>query len=214
MVSETIQQVVPMVPSDMRVELGLIGSLFASLLVYQAAAQTINQMGEGKVKKDAAFAKNFAERIIRLINDPEFQNLIRSVIILRTPEGEPISEERIEQIRAMLNFTLLYIAFAVKYKIETGHLTGKELADMIRDMLEGKIPNDMKENDPRFALIKAMKGQIDLIPHKEFKKMLQALQNYYDKNPNIDEMIRPSDVLQKVFASPKHFPQRYPTVYR
>ena len=176
------------VPGQFIGALGLLGALFATAAFYPTLAQTLKDAkGETKKIDDAQFAKNYLEQVKRLIENPDFDKLAKYTIIARADASE-VSEKLI----AVVKLVLLFTAIALYYKVETGHLTGQEVAGLVNG--EIKLPDD----DPRLPLVKLIKESFTDIPEEELAQLLEGFFEYFDKNPKVDELVEPNSLLRSL----------------
>lgn len=198
-IQDAVSQVIPLLPGNMAAELGLIGALFATGAMYQAAWMTIAQGGKsqaGNGSINAKFARNYADRTIATVTGQTFNDFVKSTIISKMKEsGETMSDERKDQIIAMIKVTLLFNALALMTKVEVGHLTVEELAAMIL----GKIT--FKQKDQRTTLVSLIKDSLTKLVRNERERLVGALLAYYNSNPKLESLADPVKAFEGIFEN-------------
>jgi hypothetical protein len=196
-IQHVMMNVIP--DEQFRAELGLIGALFGASAIYRTTWVTLMEgqgaAGSGK-KKNAAFARNYAKDIEKLVTSTKLDNFVLvSCMKMERGQGKPaVTEERLRQLAAIIKLVHLVSALAVIYWIETKHITPEEIADM----MNGKM--QLPEKDPRLPLIKLVQQQLKLIPPDEKKRVLQGLFDYLDSKPKVDDLLEPGIVFDNLNA--------------
>ena len=195
-IQDAVNPVLPLMPGDMRAELGLLGTLMMTTLVAQTTLITIASGGTGKGKNiDMEFAKNFAKILLAKLANGSIEREVYSKIISKLPQGSELTDPQREQINAKVKLMLLFNALALINKVEMGHLTAEELADMINP--NGLIK--LKEGDPRIELIKYIRDNLALLPPSERASLLEKLFEYYDGQPSLENLADQSKAYAAIF---------------
>jgi hypothetical protein len=197
-VTNTIEGAVQAVTStvasagDMSAALGLIGALFATAAMYPAVMATLMQ-GTGGTAINATFAKDFANQVIRQVQDPAFNSFLLNSVTANSGE-EPVTPERAQQLVAIVKVVALFNALALMTKVETGHLTSEELTAMVT----GKITFD--EGDPRTTLVALLQQQLGLISNvQERRGVVESLLTFFDNNPDVETLAAPANSIAGMF---------------
>lgn len=193
-ICDSIGPIQNMIPSDMRAELGLIGAMFATGAMYQAAVVTVAK-GVAGPNIDLKFAKNYAAQTIGWIKSEEFNNFLGAMFIGKTENGQPITEERKKQIAAIMKVTLLMNALALIEKVQIGHLTGEELKAMIDP--EGAIK--IGANDSRAPLIQLIRENLKQMTEPQKEELLSSLFAYYETQPKLEKLTEPVNDFKALF---------------
>lgn len=181
--------------SDMSVQLGIIGSIFAAGIQYFTIAQLASGAADGKAtKKDLAFAKGYAENMLALVGTPHFNSYLTAIVAQSVPKDTTTSPQRSIELVAMLKVILLSSALAMVYKAEAGKMTGTEFAGM----LSGNIK--FEAGDVRASLITQIKTNLKLLSPKDQEKFLLTLLEYFDGDPSIDTLADPSKVFSGIYG--------------
>lgn len=191
-----IQQIVSLISDDARDDLGLIGALFAQGLVYRSIVETIAGEAVGKEEKGKAFARNYSRAVMKLVAGEELNQFINGLLSDKLSNGKPMKESRKQELTLIVKIVLLCTALAVMYKSETGAITGQEFAELLKP--DGKIP--LAPDDMKTRLVQMIRTLLSALPESERAKLLNNLIAYMDRNDNIDFMIKPANVFEKVFT--------------
>lgn len=183
-----IHRLYNLVPSDARAELGLIGALFSVGLVYQATIESIMFPGKGEKPKGMAFARNYVRNVMKMITGEGADAFIRNLL------GDKMDEKRKDGILASMKLILLATALGVVYKIETGGISGKEFAAL----LSGKM--ELPKNDLKADLVGYIKIQLSMLSKTEQENLLSSLIGFMDDDHNLDFMLNPSHVFERVLS--------------
>lgn len=188
-----------LLPNDARSDLGLIGALFSLGLVYQATVENIMSPGKAEKRKGMNFARNYVRNVMKMITSEKSVQFIKNLL------GDKMGEERKDGILAAMKFVLLATALGIVYKIETGGMTGKEFAAMLSGNMK------MDAGDLKTDLVGYLKIQLSMIPKEQQEPLLRSLIGFMDDNHNLDFMLNPSHVFEKVLSDfnsggPVHHP--------
>lgn len=188
-------QVVAPVISDINIQLGMIGAIFAAGTQYFTIAQMAAGSAEGKApKKDIAFAKGYAENMLGLVASASFNTYLTAIVAQSVPKDTTVSPQRSIELVAMLKIILLSSALAMVYKAEAGKMTGTEFAGM----LSGNIK--FEAGDVRANLILQIKSNLSMISAPDREKLLSTLLEYFDNDPSIDTLSDPSKVFAGIYG--------------
>lgn len=184
--------VLPASMGDMRAELGLIGAFYAAGMQYFTVAQ-MARGGPGKPVDPLEFARGFARNAVALLRDEKFTTYLQALLTEKGQAGKPVDPARVAEGVSALKFILAASALALLYKAEEGVLTGQRLADV----LTGSAL--VSEYDPKFALSFLLKEHLSsLSPHMR-ATILNALMDYFDKNPSFEALANPARVLSGIY---------------
>lgn len=188
-------------PKDMRAELGLIGAMFMTGMIYYTTAETIARGRKKGPLKNLAFARNFAKNVIQYINSQELNLLVRNmrwdaISKKRNKKGteqkiDPRKEQQKERLITVLKIGMLSNALALYYKTETGKITSEEFAAM----LSGNIV--LKPGGVDAAMVNLLRIFLKLLPEELRNRLMEGLLSYMDSDPKIEFMLDP----QKLFSS-------------
>lgn len=188
-VLDMYNQVIVPVTGDMRAELGLIGAIFAAGVQYFTIAQIASSSAVGTKPKDGAFAKGYAENIVSLVGTNSFNQYITALVVRGASTSEPLSEDRIKELTAMIKLVLLSSALTMLYKAEAGKMTSEEFVGM----LQGEIA--FEEGDVRATLVGLINAHLNQLSPRFREKVLISLLEYLDSDPSIDTLAEPAKVL-------------------
>lgn len=181
--------------SDISVQMGIIGSIFAAGIQYFTIAQLAAGGGDGKAaKKDLAFAKGYAENMLGLVASPSFNSYLTAIVAQSIPKDTTTSPQRSLELVAMLKIILLSSALAMVYKAEAGKMTSFEFVGM----LSGTIK--FEAGDVRASLITQIKANLKLLSPKDQEKFLVTLLEYLDSDPSIDTLAEPAKVFAGIYG--------------
>lgn len=187
--------IMPMM-GDMRAELGLIGAIYAAGIQYFTLAQIASEsVGKNARPKDGEFAKGYAENVVKLIGDPQFNAYLLAIVARGVPQGESLVKERLREQCAMVKVVLLSSALAMLYKSEAGKMTSLEFAAM----LKGEIK--FQDGDIRATLVALIRENLDEISPALKEVILGALLEYFDSDPAIEALGDPAKVFAGIYGT-------------
>jgi len=176
----------------MRAELGLIGALFAAAAFYPAMMRTMGEAeASGGQIKDASFAKDYAGQVAKLVGSEDFDAMVKYALIEKMPNADKMDEATKLRLIAAVKLIMLMTALALVSKVEMGHLTGLDIAGMIKG--EVKLP----KGDPRIPLLALIGQQLRALPRRQRATLLEAIFEYFDTDPSVDDLLEPSHLLQE-----------------
>lgn len=184
--------------NELKILWSFLGPALATSVFTPAALSTFrgSDTKEGKVDLKE-FVKDYVQVIKKLVSNPLFGDIIAKLIPqelihqLNAMSNKTFSQF-FPQLMSMLKLTLLFTALGSYYKYETGHLTGKEILDLIHQ--PDKF--NLKENDPRRELINTI--QLYLVDLKGYqKKYLEKIFQYFDGNPSFEDIFSAITLMQQ-----------------
>lgn len=198
------------IPNDMRAELGLIGALFSVGAAYYATGAAVADAGEAQKPKGGDFAKNYAEKMIQLTSSPEFTSFLVAVMTHKTEEGQPISEQRMNQLVAIVKAVMLSVALALLYKLGgmsdkqpgTGWITDKEFAGMLNGNIE------LKDGTLEGSVKAALQAQLQLMSANTRVSFLTNVLDYMANNPDVDKLADIANLIAQITEQPADTPAK------
>lgn len=191
-IADSAQQMVALVPGDMRAELGLIGALFANGAAYQATWITVGEAEKTQGRGlNLEFAKNYASRLIKLCNDDQFTSYLTAIIINHLEGTERPSPETIQQWVNIAKIGMLLSALALFYQLETGGQSGAEVVAMLKPDAQA-----LAASDPRSGLIKMIQSYLKTLDPATAEKALENIMGFLDSNKSVKSLTDPVTVLQ------------------
>lgn len=170
----------------------LVINLFAIPLAYQATAGlALRGVNGGEAPKDLEFAKGYAESVIEKVKGGEVNLMIMALLVHAQEDGQPISEDRVNQLATMAKMTMIAVALAVLYKAESGWIKGQEFLDMVEGGLE---PRTEEEG----ILVKMFEELRANLPGEEGNNIVEALARYFNRNPSLDSILNPMKTFSGV----------------
>lgn len=204
--ADAFVSVVRMIPEvDMKVIWGFIGPAFATSLFSPAV---LNTFGLAKEKNGIVdlrdFVKSYVDSIRKLVNSPNFDGIAMKLVpydLMHTISGldNKAYAEFLPKLTAMIRLTLLFTALGAYYKYETGHLTGKEIIDLVNDPFKFNLP----EKDPRLPIIAAIQHHLSALKGDE-KKYLEKVSKYFDGNPDYEDIFSAVLLMQQSHRTASH----------
>lgn len=192
----SVQVMHEMVPSDMRAELGLLGSLMANYVLYQTVVETLIKTGGGKggeEKLNRKFAENYANRLVGLLQQPDFTQFLQKIVtyqMQQSPEAKKASPEEQKSWVASTQLGMLLSALALFYKAETGGMTGAEVAGWAKNLLSKEID----PRDPKAPLIGAMRNLLSQLSPKDRQAAIERIMDFLDTKPSVKDLTNPLKV--------------------
>jgi hypothetical protein len=177
------KQAVSGIGDDFRAQLGLLGAWAMGTLIHYSTVETLADKIDGKSVDEKVLADKYATKVLQLINSNQLNQFISGMLANRTDDkGQPISEERREQLSAILKLVLLSSALAAVYKSKTGKITDQEFLDLATGKMK---PEDGVEQQ----LVSAIKEQLEAMLPDEKSKVLDALATYMDSDPKLKSFL-------------------------
>lgn len=185
-----------MVPSDMRAELGLLGAMMMNMAVYQSAFSTVVETGGkgGKQELTEAFAKNYADQLLSLVNKGDFNEFLSKIVTFQLQQGsqtEKVSPQLVQQWANIAKLSMLVSALALFYKAETGGMSGIEVASWAKGLMDGKIDS----KDPKAPLVNVMHTLFKSLEPADRQKAIEMVMDFLDSKPSLDDMSKPMRVM-------------------
>lgn len=191
---DSIDAATPMIPSDMRAELGQLGALLAGAAALQANALTIGKADKGadqQLNKD--FAGNYADRLLKMINDKGFDGMLDTIVHAKAPGEGRLSPEQVQAYKDELKLGLLVSAFAMGYKADMGGMSGKEVM--------AQIDSQSYETAGRMApVLDAIRQLFEKLPPGQEELVKERISNFLDSNPKLDSLMDPVKVFKGMNA--------------
>lgn len=185
------------IPSDARFELGWIASLLGAGLITQSMTDGVVNFKPGAKPNqlDIAEARTFAKNAIQLVQNPEINLFIQTMVIQQTENGQPVSEDRAMQLTNMVKAALLSTALALVYRTETGGITAEEF----EGMLNGEMVLD--KGDIKGSLSGLINEYLGALSSAERSLFKDAVFNYLASKPPIDQLLQPARAFQGILSS-------------
>ena len=189
-VQNSINEAAQMVPSDMRAELGLIGAMFANTATFQAALLTVggSDQAEGQ-QLNQQFAEKYAQRLLKMVNDPEFDKLINTVILARAPGEGALSDAQMNEWKGMLKLGMMVSGLALFYKAETGGMSGAEVAAMLKNP-------DLANAGSKAPLLAEVIKQLEALSPAARQATIEGIMAFIDSQPKVEAMMDPLRVME------------------
>ena len=185
---EIVQIVASIAPTRVDGIASSIVSVFGGGIITQAGLMTLKSESHNKQKYNFEFAKNYAVKTLSIVNGNQIQQAVATVF---ATAGNDVITAKV----TLANIALLAQPLAFAYHLETGSLSGLELAGM----LQGKMVFD--KDDPRTPLITAINDQIGRLPADKRVLVVEKLMAYFDSKPDLDELSEPANAILSLFGS-------------
>ncbi|GAB4226951.1 MAG: hypothetical protein Tsb0021_03430 [Chlamydiales bacterium] len=183
---------IQVIPPQFTGILGMIGALFATAAYYPTLAATLRDAdGNTSEIRDLQFAQNYLRRVVRLVQNPDFFQLIQYTVLARDPTAESLNEKQQQKLISVVKLVLLFTSLALYYKVETGHLTGQEIGDMVSGKLE------LPEDDPRQPILVLIRNELLNFPEPQRIMLIERYLEYFDGNPSLDELLEPNEIIRQ-----------------
>lgn len=208
---------VPLIPGDVRAELGLLGALFALGALNLAAASNLVAKAGGEKAGDHELAINYAQNVINLMANGVLSSFAVGAMIDKMEGSNKMSDARKLELTSMIKIAIMANAVGALYKADTKWITGQEFLDLI----DGKLhltEKDANGNVTKYLLSKDIVEQLEqLLPliNKELTKitsgtertkMRQALYEYMESNPDYKKMFSVNKSISGVFETTPYQP--------
>lgn len=188
-------QFASVVPPNLQEASVLVVNLFATGLIFQAAAGGLGKATEAGGNQpqefDKAFAQKFAQGVLQQVAGNEIRYSMIALMAQRFDGSQPVSHERIQQLVVFAKLVLLSMAIAALYKVETKRITGREFADMV---LGKMVPRSKEEKE----LVKAFQDILNSLPNEEKMRILEVIIAYIDSDPDLEDLFDPTRVFKEV----------------
>jgi hypothetical protein len=179
-------------------QLGYLGGLFANGAAYFAFGQTLVKGVEGAKEIDFEFAKNYAQKILSVINGSQFNTIAMAFFISSADKGEGVGEERVQQLVKQLKVVLLSTSLALLYKTESGFkgggggITGLEFNAMVNGN-DALLDSPLKQQ--LAAQIRTLRQQL---PKADGDSLIGSITNYVDLAKNSDDLVDVGSLLSNI----------------
>jgi len=172
-------------------QLGLIGAWAMGTMISYTTLESVVDKQSGKTVDEKTLAEKYAGKALRMIVSPEFERFISGMLEPRTEKGEPLSEERQNQLAAVLKMVLLSSALAAVYMSKTEHITGDEFLALAKGTMK-------PEKGVETELVNAIKDLLDAMLPSEKVKILDALASYMDTHPKFSSFLNVGKTFDSV----------------
>lgn len=193
-------------PEEMRAQLAYLCGLFAHAAQYMAAAETLPKSGEDVQNKfiDKEFAERYAKILLALVNSSDFLAAAMVTLSRMTENHLPLTKARQLELIAMLKISLLAMALALAYRTEVGGNVSTMTAQEFMALLDGTM--DLPEGDIKKEVAAAIRALMDekndagkpMITPRNKKLLFNAILEYLESNPNVEELCSPVRVCVKL----------------
>lgn len=193
-------------PQEMRTELAYLCGLFAHAVQYMTAAETLPKSGEDVQNKliDKEFAERYAKILLATVNGSDFLAAAMVTFSRMTENHLPLTKARQLELIAMLKITLLAMALALAYRTEVGGNASTMTAQEFAALLNGTM--DLPEGDIKKEVAAAIRSLMDeendagkpVITPRNKKLLFNAILEYLESNPNVEELCNPVRVCIKL----------------
>ncbi len=181
----------PLIPDNNAAVLSQIGALMAAKLIDFANIESISKAAKGEPVNDAQTAKNFAQNVLIMIDNPKFTTYLQFMIVSsmdKSGQADPKSPEVSRQV-AIFKVALMMRALAALNFVETSNHSGEEILNMIA----GKI--NLPEGDIG-KLITEIKKQLGELSPSDQALILTNMAGYIDTKPNIKDLTNSGSVFR------------------
>jgi hypothetical protein len=191
------QSAATIIPADPRIELGWIAALMGAGLITQTMSDGVFSFKPGTKpnQMDMAEARVFAKNVIALVQNPEINLFIQTMLIQQMDNGQKISEERKTQLTNMVKIVLISMAMALVYRTETGGITAQELEGMRNGSMV------FEKGDVRGTLAGLLNDYLTGLDSKERQLVKSAVFDYLESKPPLDHLLQPGRVFRGVLRS-------------
>jgi hypothetical protein len=177
------KQAVSGIGDDFRAQLGLLGAWAMGTMMHYSTVDILADKINGKPVDERVLADKYATKVLQLINSNQLNQFISGMLANKTDDkGQPLTDERREQLSAILKLVLLSSALAAVYKSKTGKITAQEFLDLVNGKMR---PEDGVEKQ----LVSALADQMKLMLPDEKAKILNALSDYMDSDPKLKSFL-------------------------
>lgn len=181
---------------DMRAELGLIGAIYAAGIQYFTVAQLATEStNKSTSPKPGDFAKGFAENVISLLGNAEFNHYLLAIVTQTTQKNEKLTPEKQQELVSTVKLVLLSSALAMLYKVEAGKMTSIEFAAMVK----GEIT--FEKGSLQHTLVGLIRNMLDNMSPKMRELVTLSLLEYFDKDPAIENLANPAKVFGGMYET-------------
>lgn len=160
------------ISQDMRAELGLIGTLMISGILYQTTVETIGDPPDAS--KDLKYAKDYARNVVKMIKSNQLD------LFFGKKNGN------------IAKLIMLATALALINKLEVAKNTDIEFAGM----LTGEIV--FKPGDIRGEIVALIHQVLDLMPDHS---LVDAVLAYIDSDPDVESLLDPSHAFENILKN-------------
>jgi hypothetical protein len=186
-IKEIGQVVATIAPTSLDGVLTSIVSVFGGGIVTQAGLMTLKSSSQNKEKFNYEFAKNYSVRTLSIVNGNEIDQAVATVF---ANSGNDVISSK----TTLAKVALLSQSLAFAYHLETGSLSGLELAGM----LQGKIV--FEKDDFRVPLVTALNAKLSQLPPAKRGDVIEKLMAYFDSKPDLDELAEPANAIRSLFG--------------
>jgi hypothetical protein len=187
-----------LIPIDMKMIWAFLGPALATSVFSPAILGTLlAARGKDQEIDLKDFVKNYGDAIRKLVNNPNFDAI--SLKLIPPDVMQQLSslkdkdfQEIFPKMMGIIKLTLLFTALGAYYKFETGHLTGKEIIDLVTDPKKFNLP----ENDPRLPLIASIQNHLPALK-EDVKQYLEKVFEYFEGNPDYEDLFSAVTLFQQ-----------------
>lgn len=188
---------------------GWVSAMWGIGLIYQMSAEKIKDYGieksKGGIEHDIDFAKNYAEKMLTLVNNPQF---LQSLQISMAKASDQPSNALMESLIAKAKLVLLSLALALLAKLEVGSKKDEGWINELDfvGLLNGKT--DINQHDLyntssiKRALIDEIKIILSGLEPQERDQILFNLLGFMSTNPSVENLLNQQKAFNAVLNQP------------
>ncbi len=202
--TQAANQMVPMIPSNMAAELGLIGALLMTPLLYQTSWNGgVGAIGEKGAMDPLIQAQAFAREVLQLGLKEGFLGNYMHALVETLPvevtKGQPLSRA---EMLAMVRLLLGVIAFGWLNAAEQG--TKQASLVQLAAILRGEMP--VPEDDPlKSSLFTMIHAQMALISKGHLAHVIEGILAYLENASLPKKAFRPSEILRDAIRNLRRY---------
>jgi hypothetical protein len=195
-IQDAANSVLPIIPPNFQESVVLTINLFVIGAMYSSTAELLPKIKGGDQKElDFTAAKAYAAEVCDKVENNEINYFLMALLVNSSEEGAPITNERLNQLAAMVKMIMLSVALAILYKVEAGWLKGEDF----RALIQGELQPRSDEEARLVSMFGQLQGSGAL--GEAWDNLLEALINFFESNPSVEDMLNPMRVYAGVSSS-------------
>lgn len=188
---------VSIIPPNFQDSMNLTINLFVVGALYSSGVELVPKIKGGDSKElDFEAAKAYASEVADKVEGNEINYFLMALLVNSTEEGAPITNERLNQLAAIVKVMMIAVALALLYKVEAGWLKGEDF----RALVQGELEPRSEEEARLVGLLRELQDS-GVLSEETWDNLMEGLTSFFDSNPKVEDMLNPARVYAAVNSS-------------
>lgn len=185
------------VPNHIQDSINMTINLFAVGAIYSSTVNLLPKISgnESEDEMDFEQAKAYAKEIVDKVDSNEINHTLMALLINSSDAGEPLTNQKLNEMAVIVKLSMLSTAIAVLYKVEAGWITG----DDFRALVNGDLQPRSDEEADVVSMFQQLR-ESKVLPSQQWDSVIGALAGYFNTNPEVENILNPARVYANAVA--------------